>query len=367
MLLVSDLYGSSDGGIPIVNRLIVDAARKAGITGSIVALNDRRDAPWIAAWPGSAGAGGRRARFAFEAVRRARTARDSVIVATHCGLSPIARAVKQLSGGRLWLFLHGAEAWRDLAPRVRWGIRGCDLLVANSQFTLDEFRKRHAELADIPGTVCYLPARRLEANGREFAPRADGGRRPAPRTVIVGRLWGRGLLKGQRQLISVWPEIRAAVPDAELWIVGAGEGRSEFEALARSNGVADCVIFTGHVSDSELAAIYRSADVFAMPSRGEGFGLVFAEAMSFGLPCIASHADAGSEVVVDGETGLHADPDDTAGLVRALVALLSDTELRRRMGEAGRRRADSLFAVAAFDARMSALLRGDGFPRPDAS
>jgi phosphatidylinositol alpha-1,6-mannosyltransferase len=261
--------------------------------------------------------------------------------------------VKQAAGGRLCLFLHGVEAWRALPARVRWGVRGCDLVVANSRFTLREFRKANPGLADVPARVCYLPARRLSRGG-EAGARAEG----PPRAVIVGRLWGRGMIKGQRQLISVWPRVLEAIPDAELWVVGEGEGRREFEDLARSAGVANRVSFTGHVSDEELGEVYRSSSVFAMPSRGEGFGLVFAEAMQAGLPCIASRADAGSEVVVDGETGLHVDPADPDDLVRALVALLGDAELRRRMGEAGRRRAESEFGLAGFNARMAALLGG---------
>jgi glycosyltransferase involved in cell wall biosynthesis len=112
------------------------------------------------------------------------------------------------------------------------------------------------------------------------------------------------------------------------------------------------------VSDAELAEIYRASHVFAMPSRGEGFGLVFAEAMAHGLPCIASRLDAGSEVVVDGETGVHVDPDDEADLLRALMALLTDPALRRRLGDAGRMRAQMLFGLDGFNARISELLRG---------
>lgn len=355
MLLVSDLFGSSHAGIPVVNRLVVDAAREADIAGSIVALNDPPTASWLADWPDSSCAGGSRVRFAAAALARARAARGSVVFATHVGLVPVGRAVKHASGGRLMLFLHGVEVWRPLPRRVRWGIRGCDLLVANSRFTLREFRRANPTLEHVPATVCYLPARALDGAPGDGA-RVDG-RSAAPRVVVVGRLWGRGLLKGQRQLISVWPRVREVVPDAELWIVGEGEGRGDFEALAASRGVAECIRFTGHVSDAELSEIYRDSSVFAMPSRGEGFGLVFAEAMAHGLPCVASRADAGSEVVVDGETGLHVDPDDEAELLRALLALLTDPSLRREMGSAGRRRAQSLFDLAGFNARVAELLR----------
>jgi phosphatidylinositol alpha-1,6-mannosyltransferase len=94
-----------------------------------------------------------------------------------------------------------------------------------------------------------------------------------------------------------------------------------------------------------------------MPSWGEGFGLVFAEAMSHGLPCIASRFDAGSEVVVDGVTGILVDPNRSDELLGALRTLLSDGRLRRRMGEAGRTRAKEVFSLRAFNRRVESILR----------
>jgi glycosyltransferase involved in cell wall biosynthesis len=88
--------------------------------------------------------------------------------------------------------------------------------------------------------------------------------------------------------------------------------------------------------------------VFAMPSRQEGFGLVYLEAMWWGLPCIASTADASGEVVLDGETGELVPYGDVGALGGALVRLLSDRARAARMGEAGRRRARDHFGYERF-------------------
>jgi phosphatidylinositol alpha-1,6-mannosyltransferase len=263
--------------------------------------------------------------------------------------------IKQISGARLYVFLHGVECWRRLSASAQWGMRACDLAIANSQITLEKFRQANPSLSAIPGEVVYLPARKLAlSNGNHNHPP-----RSAPRALIVGRLWGRGMVKGQRQLIEVWPEVQRDFPGAELYVVGAGEGRSEFEELARKHSVQDAVRFTGEVTDEELDALYTSSDVYAMPSQGEGFGLVFAEAMSRGLACIASRFDAGSEVVVDGETGIHVDPDDRQELLKALKTLFGDSDLRQKMGEAGRRRAEELFSLEAFNRKIKRILRGE--------
>ncbi|HEY7547208.1 MAG TPA: glycosyltransferase family 4 protein [Blastocatellia bacterium] len=355
MLILASVISnpSFHGGVAAVNQMLLSAA--AAIPGTIVCQNDPHDAPWLRQWPDGFCAGGSRLRMTLGALSRRRYARDSITLVTHIGLAPVGRLIKQLTGGRLCAFLHGVEAWDSLPRRTEWGVGACDSLVANSNFTLKKFREANPSLSAIPGEVVYLPARTLaDSNGNHNHPP-----RSALRALIVGRLWGRGMVKGQRQLIEIWPEVQRDFPGAELYVVGAGEGRSEFEELARKLNAQDAVRFTGEVTDEQLDALYASSDVYAMPSQGEGFGLVFAEAMSRGLPCIASRADAGSEVVVDGETGIHVDPDDRQELLRALKTLFGNSALRCRMGEAGRRRAEELFSLEAFNRKIERILRGE--------
>jgi phosphatidyl-myo-inositol dimannoside synthase len=355
MLLTTTIAGSGFGGVQMVNRLILAAARAAGLSGAVVTLTDPADADWLAEWPD--GVCGRRsaARVVLGALRRRHHARGSVILVTHVALTPVGWLIKRLTGGKLYLFVHGNEVMGPIPWRRRWGLAACDAVFANSHFTLRAFRTANPRFRDLPGYVCYLPARPLGTKGAVV--RDTAGPSP-PRVLVVGRLWGRGLQKGQRELITVWPDILRAHPDAELWIVGDGDGRPGLEALARRLGVADAIHFPGALADAELGAAYAAATVFAMPSRREGFGLVFAEAMAHGLPCIASREDAGSEVVVHGQTGFHVDPDDPAELTRRLLQLLADPALRARLGDAGRRRAEQLFSLASFNRRIEEILRG---------
>jgi len=137
------------------------------------------------------------------------------------------------------------------------------------------------------------------------------------------------------------------VPGAELWIAGGGDDVPRLEALARG-GAAGGVRFLGRVSDAALADLYRRASVYAMPSRQEGFGLAWAEAMWFGLPCIGATADAAAEVIADGDTGRLVPHADANALARAVVEILSDRERARRMGERGRQLARERFTYARF-------------------
>lgn len=330
----------------------MDVAARAGVIGTVVSLQDVRDAAWLTKWPEGYCAQGSRLRFTLGAIGRAHHARNGIVFVTHAGLSAVGRLVKQITGSRMYTFLHGVEVCRYLPLRTRWGLRGCDMFIANSQHTLDRFQDLHQEFSTVDAKVCYLPARPI--NGRNGV--GTAARSSSPRVVVVGRLHNRGMKKGQRELIQVWPQIRQQFPDAELWIVGGGEGQRALADLAAAHGVSDCVELPGRVRDETLERIYSNATVYAMPSESEGFGLVFAEAMQRGLPCIASRSDAGSEVVSDGETGLVIDRNSPEQLVEALTRLLSDSALCRRMGEAGRKRVQERFSYGGFVERMTSIL-----------
>jgi glycosyltransferase involved in cell wall biosynthesis len=110
------------------------------------------------------------------------------------------------------------------------------------------------------------------------------------------------------------------------------------------------------LSDAALRSVLRHAAVFAMPSRGEGFGLVYLQAMQAGIPCLGSRDDAAADVIVDGETGLLVPEQDPEAIAGALARLLADEAMRRRMGEAARRRFESVFTYPRFRARLATIL-----------
>lgn len=134
--------------------------------------------------------------------------------------------------------------------------------------------------------------------------------------------------------------------DVQLVIAGAGRDRKRLEARAKRLGLADRVRFLGRVPDEDLAAVYRTGDVFAMVCRerwggleAEGFGIVFLEAAACGIPAIAGRSGGSHEAVVDGETGFVVDPDDVTVLAQTLERVLLDHALRDRLGTAARARA----------------------------
>lgn len=171
--------------------------------------------------------------------------------------------------------------------------------------------------------------------------------------LIVANMHRRLLYKGHQELIAGWSRVVDACPDAELWIVGDGQGRPELETRARMlpSRVANRILFLGRNDAASLDRAYRTCRAFAMPSRGEGFGLVFVEAARYGLPCIGGRHDGVKEIVVHGQTGLLVEqsPEEVAA---ACVTLLTDDELARRLGNAGRERYLACFQFCHFRERL---------------
>ena len=171
--------------------------------------------------------------------------------------------------------------------------------------------------------------------------------------LIVANMHRRLLYKGHQQLIRGWHRVVEEFHDAELWIVGDGDGQPELEAMARAlpHHVSSRIMFFGQLAADGLDRVYRECRAFAMPSTREGFGLVFVEAARYGLPCIGGRHDSVKEIVLDGETGLLVEqqPEDVA---LACLQLLGDDGLAQRLGNAARQRYLDHFQFHHFRARL---------------
>jgi glycosyltransferase involved in cell wall biosynthesis len=158
----------------------------------------------------------------------------------------------------------------------------------------------------------------------------------APHVLFVGSLNKAERHKNLHGLLAACKEVRTAVPDLRLTVVGDGDGRSAYQDLAVSLGLGDITRFLGHVDRPTLADAYRQAAVFALPSTNDSFGMVNAEAMASGLPVVSTLVGGIPTVVDDEVTGLLVEPTDTAALAQALRRVLGDRELAIQLGKAGR-------------------------------
>jgi glycosyltransferase involved in cell wall biosynthesis len=183
--------------------------------------------------------------------------------------------------------------------------------------------------ATVPNGVAPLSDR----IGRDAARAALGLDPRQPVVLTVGRLTH---MKGQWHLVDAVRGLLDRFPDLAVVLVGHGPLRETLEKRAAGLGVGGAVRFTGHRTDARR--LLAAADVFVLPSRHEGMPLVALEAMEAGLPVVATRVIGTEEVVEDGVTGALVRPGDPAALGTALGRLLTDPALRRRQGDAGRRR-----------------------------
>src|SRR5262249_3232406 len=145
--------------------------------------------------------------------------------------------------------------------------------------------------------------------------------------------------KGHREVIEAWPSVLRAIPNARLRIVGKGDDVDDLRRRAAGLPIE----FLGPIDDAALIDEYATADVFALPSWGEGYGIVYVEAGAAGLPSIAHRPGPAEEIVVP-ETGWLVDGRAPARIADALIEALGDREKTRRMGLAARERVLSQFA-----------------------
>jgi glycogen synthase len=176
-----------------------------------------------------------------------------------------------------------------------------------------------------------------------------------PRLLCLGRLVPE---KGFHAAIKAMVPIVARFPTARMTIAGDGLTRLELEELARLLGVADAIEFCGAVAPENVAALINRASIVIVPSRWkEPFGLVALEAAQMARPVVATRRGGLPEIVIDEETGLLVDADDSAGLANAIAWLLERPQIARRMGDAARARAQAEFSFDRFANAYDELYR----------
>ncbi len=225
-------------------------------------------------------------------------------------------------------------------------VRQVERIVTSSAYSAGRIAEEYGVPADriavVPEPIDLARWRRAF----EMVPELPRG---GPSILCVAHLYPR---KNVDTLLSAMTRVSN---EAVLRVVGTGPDFARLERLSLELGLGERVELLGHVDFARLAGEYRRADVFCLPSRQEGFGIVFLEAMAAGLPVVAARAAAVPEVVIDGESGILVGPDSPDDLAAALDRLLSDPGERRRLGEAGRKRVTAYEVARVSDLFLDAV------------
>jgi len=215
----------------------------------------------------------------------------------------------------------------------RRAVERARVVVATSQYS----RRRIAEAYAVPPAKIVVVPELIDLQAWSAVAAARGLPAEPPAILSVAHMYPR---KNLGLLLRACACLRRTGVPFQAWLVGDGPCRREWERLRDRLELRSAVHFLGTVPRRELEARYRQAALFCLPSRQEGFGIVFLEAMACGIPVVAARAAAVPETVAEGEVGLLVHPDDPDELAEALAALLRDRGRRRAMGAAGQARVE---------------------------
>ena len=364
----------SPGGVQRAGRhlasVLTEFALSRGMDCRILSLNDRPELKRLSVagreivFTGSQRAKGRFFAAAIRAAQRPAAKNQSknkakIVVAAHANLAPVVAAMKFVAPRlKSIVCTHGVEVWEPLPRMRRIALRRADVVLAPSAYTADHVAAVQGVLTEKIRVLPWALDPQFEALLSSAAASAAPANFPEGRVVLtVGRWRADERYKGMDTLITALPRLLPRWPELQLAAVGDGDDRGWLEDLAEENGVGMHVHFLSGLSYEQLAACYAHCEIFALPSKGEGFGLVYLEAMACGRPVIGGAHGGAPEVIEDGKTGYLVQHGDAAQLATALETLLADPVLRKELGRRGKERVEREFRFNLFAKSFRKILR----------
>lgn len=264
--------------------------------------------------------------------------------------SVIAMWLKQILGVPYATYCHGEEITQTDHRRFQPRVRNAVYLASDAVIAANGFARANLLRVGVPDEKIFMVLPGVDSE--RFSPRP-----PQPELVrkfglqgkltilSVGRLVER---KGHSMVLRALARIRHSIPPFQYLIVGEGPEQAAIVALASELGLSEQVILAGKAKDQQLADIYNLSDLFVLANRVidgdlEGFGMVFLEANAAGKAVLGGRTGGTSEAVVDGSTGMLVDPESIEEIAGALQLLLTNADLRQRLGNAGLHRARTEF------------------------
>lgn len=328
---------SETGGIEKVSRVagkaLLELAGKKGFGFTVFSAYDQTTDVQARYFDPAVfnGFGGWKIRFVLRAIQKGRLA--SVVLLSHINLLPIGYVIKKLSPRtRVVLLAHGIEVWRPLAAWRRRMLRRCDRVVAVSRYTeakmIELYQLPPAKISVLNNCLDPFLPRQAERRKDGELLRRYGFAATDKIILTLTRLSHKERYKGYDEILMAVKALKREHGSLRYLLVGKydEEERNRLDRLIRQQGLEGEVVLAGFVPDSELPGHFGLADVYAMPSRKEGFGIVFIEALYYGLPVIAGNVDGSVDALAGGELGWLVNPDHPGEVLSALKDVLANGE-----------------------------------------
>ncbi len=299
--------------------------------------------------------------FSWKLLKFSLMYRPSLIFCGHVNFSPIAHLINCILGTPYWVFVYGVDAWNIKSLLKQRSLRASDKIISISEYTRRQLIEAQGIRAE---DILLLPVSfdidKFQLNSKpQYLLDRHNLKESQPIILTVARLDSEERCKGYDQILKVLPKIRSHIPNVHYMLVGKGRDQRRIENLVRTSGLDDCVTLTGFVPDEEICDYYSLCDVFAMPSKGEGFGIVYLEALACGKPVLGGNQDGATDALCNGELGVLVDPDNIDEIANALIEILQGRSSHPILyrPEILRQRVDEIYGPKKFKANLLALLR----------
>ena len=268
---------------------------------------------------------------------------DTFIFA-HVNLAPLAMFLKLLNPkAKIYFCTHGIEIWKKLSKTTEWIMNQSTILTV-SNFSKDQLLKYNQNLNDIrlfPN--CIKVKEKIELLDNPY--NTDNFN-----VLSVTRLSEGEKLKGIDSMIRTLPLLKEKIPNIKYSVIGKGEDTIRLKQLAKDLNVLEYVDFLGFVDD--INAYYQHCDIFSLPSKKEGFGIVYLEAMQYRKPIIAVNYGGATDVVINNETGFLCEYNDYESLAENMLILFKDTSLYDKYANNGYDRLINNFTYEKYVSRL---------------
>lgn len=272
---------------------------------------------------------------------------DTYIFA-HVNLAPIAMLLHLVNPKAKIIFCtHGIEIWKKLSFSTEWIMNRSTILTVSS-FSKSELLRYNPKLNDVkifPNCINMQKSTELFPNPFNIQ---------YFNLLSVTRLSSSEKLKGIDSIIKSLPILIRSIPNIKYTVIGKGDDVKRLQELAKSLQVSSYIDFLGFVED--INAYYQHCDIFTLPSKKEGFGIVYLEAMQYKKPIIAVNYGGPTDVIIDGETGFLCAYDHEQCLAEKITTLYDDPSLSTRLGEAGYLRLIENFTFEHFSQNLYDVL-----------
>jgi glycosyltransferase involved in cell wall biosynthesis len=295
-------------------------------------------------------------RFILATIRNA-TPNVRVIIAGHPNLGPPASLMRRFArNAKTVIVTHGVDVWTHLTPSRRRALLAADVVLAPSSYTIERLtsihgiRRRKIQLLPWPIDPVFLKL----AESPTALP-IPHGFPEGPTILTVGRWVASEKYKGADDLIRAVARLRSVRTPVTLVLVGTGDDLPRLKGIAARERLGDSVRFFENLERAELAGCYARASIFALPSTGEGFGLVFLEAMAFAKPVVGVANGGTLDLIRNGVNGVLLPPRDSDALLHSLGQLLGNPLLCAKLGQAGAGIVAKEYSVEVFQQRLERI------------